>query len=219
LITKNQIISLIKTIRNNATKRNFKQSFEIVISLKDIDFKKQNITINEVIQLPYYSGQQAKICFICGGDLALRAKRAGVDLVIEPEQLDRLQGNKKEAKRLSKEYDFFFADPTMMARIGKTLGQYLGPSGKMPTPVPSTAPIENLIARFRSSVRARTRGQLSVASKVGNEELSDDQVAENILAVYDTIEKKLPQGEKNTKKIFVKLTMSKPLNMLVGVKE
>lgn len=219
MITKNQIISLIKTVRSNTTKRNFKQSFEMVISLKDIDFKKQNITINEVIQLPYYSGKQAKICFISGGDLALRANRAGVDLVIEPEQLDKLQGNKREAKRLSKEYDFFFAEPPMMARIGKTLGQYLGPSGKMPTPVPSNAPIENLIARSRSSVRARTRSQLSVASKVGNEELSDDQVAENILAVYGAIEKKLPQGEKNTKKIYVKLTMSKPLNMLVGVKE
>ncbi len=219
MLTKNQIVSLIKTVRSNTVKRNFLQSFETVITLKDIDFKKQNITINEVVQLPYYSGNQAKICFICGGDLALRARRAGADLVVEPEQLDRLQGNKKEAKRLSKEYDFFCADPTMMARIGKALGQYLGPGGKMPTPVPSTAPIENLIARFRSSVRVRTRGQLSVASKVGIEELSDDQVAENILAVYSAIEKKLPQGEKNTKKIFVKLTMSKPQSMLVGVRE
>ena len=219
MITKNQIASLVKTVKNNTPKRNFKQSFEIIVALKDIDFKKQNITINEVIQLPYYSGQQAKICFICGGDLALRAKRAGVDLVIEPEQLDKLQGNKKEVKRLSKEYDFFFADPSMMARIGKTLGQYLGPGGKMPTPVPPTAPIENLITRFRSSVRARTRSQLSVASKVGGDELSEEQVAENILTVYNAIERKLPQGERNIKKIFVKLTMSKPLSMLVGAKE
>ena len=79
MITKNQIASLVKTVKNNTPKRNFKQSFEIIVALKDIDFKKQNITINEVIQLPYYSGQQAKICFICGGDLALRAKKAGVD--------------------------------------------------------------------------------------------------------------------------------------------
>ncbi|MGQ9781313.1 MAG: 50S ribosomal protein L1 [Nitrososphaeria archaeon] len=219
MITKNQITSLVKAVKNNAPKRNFKQSFELILALKDIDFKKQNISINEVVQLPHQSGQQAKICFICGGDLALRARKAGADMVIEPEQLDRIQGNKKEAKRISKEYDFFFADPAMMARVGKALGQYLGPSGKMPTPVPTTAPIENLIARFRSSVRARTRSQLSVASKVGNEELSDDQIAENVLAVYGAIERKLPQGEKNIKKIYVKLTMSKPLSMMVGAKE
>jgi large subunit ribosomal protein L1 len=210
---------LVKTVKNNATKRNFRQSYELILALKDIDFKKQNVTINEVVQLPHFSGQQAKICFICGGDLALRARKAGVDAVIEPEQLDKIQGNKKEAKRISKEYDFFFADPTMMARVGKALGQYLGPSGKMPTPVPSTAPIENLIARFRSSVRARTRGQLSVAAKVGSEDLSEDQVAENILAVYSAIEKRLPQGERNIKKIYIKLTMSRPLSMIVGAKE
>jgi len=219
LITKNQVTSLVKTVKNNATKRNFRQSYELILALKDIDFKKQNVTINEVVQLPHFSGQQAKICFICGGDLALRARKAGVDAVIEPEQLDKIQGNKKEAKRISKEYDFFFADPTMMARVGKALGQYLGPSGKMPTPVPSTAPIENLIARFRSSVRARTRGQLSVAAKVGSEDLSEDQVAENILAVYSAIEKRLPQGERNIKKIYIKLTMSRPLSMIVGAKE
>ncbi len=219
MITKNQVTSLVKTVKNNATKRNFRQSYELILALKDIDFKKQNVTINEVVQLPHFSGQQAKICFICGGDLALRARKAGVDAVIEPEQLDKIQGNKKEAKRISKEYDFFFADPTMMARVGKALGQYLGPSGKMPTPVPSTAPIENLIARFRSSVRARTRGQLSVAAKVGSEDLSEDQVAENILAVYSAIEKRLPQGERNIKKIYIKLTMSRPLSMIVGAKE
>ncbi|MEM3403706.1 MAG: 50S ribosomal protein L1 [Nitrososphaeria archaeon] len=218
MITKNQIIPLIKAARSNAYKRNFKQSFELIITLKDIDFKKQNVSINEVIQLPFYSGQQPKICFICGGDLALRAKKAGVDLVIEQEQLDKLQGNKKEVKRLSKEYDFFFAEPTMMARIGKVFGQFLGPTGKMPTPVPPNMPIENMITKFRNSVRARTRSQLSVATKVGSEELEDEQVAENILAVYNTIERKLPQGEKNIKKVYVKLTMSKPLDMLVGVK-
>lgn len=219
MITKNQIVSLVKAARSNAHKRNFKQSFELIITLKDIDFKKQNVAINEVIPLPFYSGQQPKICFICGGDLALRAKKAGVDLVLEPEQLDKLQGNKKEVKRLSKEYDFFFADPTMMARVGKILGQFLGPTGKMPTPVPPNMPIENMITRFRNSVRARTRSQLSVATKVGSEELDDEKIAENILTVYNTIERKLPQGEKNIKRIYVKLTMSKPLNMSVGVKE
>ena len=219
MVTKNQLISLIKSVRNNTTKRNFKQSFEVIFTLKDFDFKKQDVTINEVVQLPHHSGAAAKFCFICGGDVALRARKAGIDLVIEAEQLDRFQGNKIEGKRLSKEYDFFFSDPSLMARVGKALGQYLGPSGKMPMPVPPSAPIENLVARFRTSTRVRTRNQLAVAAKVGDEDLTEEQVADNILAIYNAVEKKLPQGDKNIRKVYVKLSMSKPISMLAGVKE
>ncbi|MEM0052954.1 MAG: 50S ribosomal protein L1 [Nitrososphaeria archaeon] len=219
MITKNQMISLVRTVKNNATKRNFRQSYELIIALKDIDFKKQNVTINETIQLPYYSGAPKKICFVGTGELALKAKNAGADLVLEPEQLDKLQGNKKEAKKLAKGYDFFFADPTLMTRVGKVLGQFLGPSGKMPIPVSPTAPLEDIIKKYRNSIRVRTRGQLSVAAKIGDESLTEEQIAENALAVYNTIEKKLPEGERNIKKIYLKLSMSKPIEMLVGVKE
>lgn len=209
----------MKTVRNNAVKRNFKQSYELIIALKNIDFKKQNVTINEIVQLPFFSGSPKKICFIGTGELALKAKNAGVDLVLEPEQLDKLQGSKKEAKKLAKEYDFFLADPTLMARVGKILGPFLGPSGKMPIPVPPTAPLEDIVQRYRKSIRVRTRGQLSVAAKVGDESLTDEQVAENALAVYNAIERKLPEGEKNVRKIYLKLSMSKPIEMVVGVRE
>jgi len=209
----------VKTVRNNAVKRNFKQSYELIIALKNIDFKKQNVTINEIVQLPFFSGSPKKICFIGTGELALKAKNAGVDLVLEPEQLDKLQGSKKEAKKLAKEYDFFLADPTLMARVGKILGPFLGPSGKMPIPVPPTAPLEDIVQRYRKSIRVRTRGQLSVAAKVGDESLTDEQVAENALAVYNAIERKLPEGEKNVRKIYLKLSMSKPIEMVVGVRE
>lgn len=219
MITKNQLISLVKTVKNNAVKRNFKQSYELIIALKNIDFKKQNVVINEIVQLPFFSGTPKKICFIGTGELALRAKNAGVDLVLEPEQLDKLQGNKKEAKKLAKEYDFFLADPTLMAKVGKILGQFLGPSGKMPIPVPPTSALEEMIKRYRNSIRVRTRGQLSVAAKVGDESLTDEQIAENALAVYNVIERKLPEGEKNVRKIYLKLSMSKPVEMVVGVKE
>ncbi len=213
------MISLVKTVKNNAARRNFKQSYELIIALKDIDFKKQNVTINEIIQLPYYSGTPKKICFIGTGELALKAKNAGADLVLEPEQLDKLQGNKKEAKKLAKEYDFFFADPTLMSRVGKVLGQFLGPSGKMPIPVAPATPLEDIIQKHRNSIRVRTRAQLSVAAKIGDESLTEEQIAENALAVYNAIERKLPEGERNIKKIYLKLTMSKPIEMLVGVRE
>jgi large subunit ribosomal protein L1 len=85
----------------------------------------------------------------------------------------------------------------------------------MPMPVPPNAPIENMIARVRQATRLRTRGQLSAAAKVGDESLTDDQIAENAAAVLGALEKKLPGGSKNIRTAAVKLTMGSPARMAV----
>src|SRR5437870_4956060 len=41
-------------------------------------------------------------------------------------------------------------------------------------------------------------------------------MAENVLAVVQAVEKKLPQGEKNIKSVIVKTSMGKPVKQAVG---
>jgi large subunit ribosomal protein L1 len=96
-----------------------------------------------------------------------------------------------------------------MATVGKTLGLFMGPRGKMPTPVPFNAPIDSILERFRSSIRVRLRNSLSLACKIGDESMSDDDLAANAHAVINIVEKKLPSGDKNIKKIMIKTTMGK----------
>ena len=106
-----------------------------------------------------------------------------------------------------------------MPVVGKTLGQLLGPRGKMPTPVPFNAPIESFLSRFRSSIKVRTRASLSVSCKIGDESMEDSDLAVNALAVINAVEKKLPNGEKNMKKIMIKTTMGKPVKQTQEVKK
>jgi large subunit ribosomal protein L1 len=105
-----------------------------------------------------------------------------------------------------------------MPLVGKTLGQLLGPRGKMPTPVPFNAPIDAFLVRFRSSIKVRTRASLSVACKIGDMTMDDDDLAINAHAVLSAIEKKLPNGEKNVKRILLKTTMGKPIKQIQEVK-
>jgi large subunit ribosomal protein L1 len=190
-------------------KRNFKQAFELVMKLKDIDVKKLDLNINEVVFLPNKLSDQAKICVFASGDNALRAKNAGADRVIEGAELDTLASEKRSAKKLAREYQFFLADTAMMPKIGRILGQFLGPKGRMPTPVPPAAPIETLLTRYRIGIRVKARGSLSVAGKIGDETLNDSQVADNALAVITQVEKKLPNGEKNIQSLLFKKSMGK----------
>ena len=97
-----------------------------------------------------------------------------------------------------------------MPRIGKVLGQSLGPKGKIPTPVPPNAPVEAMIQRMRTAIRVRSRGSLGVAAKVGEASLTEANLAENIQAVVQAVTKKLPNGDRNIKTVMVKTTMGKP---------
>lgn len=210
MVSKNSIEQQIGKARvAEHEKRNFQQSFELVLKLKDIDVKKTDLNINEVVFLPNKLSELAKVCVFAAGDNAVRAQRAGADKVIESGELDRLASEKRSAKKLAREYQFFLADTSLMPKIGRVLGPYLGPKGRMPTPVPPNAPLEAMLARYRTAVRVKARGSLSVAGKVGDESLDDSKVADNALAMISQVEKKLPNGEKNIQSMSVKKTMGK----------
>ena len=202
---------MIKEAKNGKKERKFKESLEMIMVFKDIDVKK-GFAINETVQLPKKSSMPASICVMASGDLGLKAKNADADKVIDEDGLNKMAADKRESRKFINNYDFFLSDTKLMPVVGKVLGQLLGPRGKMPTPVPFNAPIESILERFRSSVRIRVRNSLSLSCKIGDESMTDNDLAANANAVVNTIEKKLPNGEKNIKKIIVKTTMGKVVN-------
>ena len=217
LITETQLAEVVKKVKEETKKRKFTQSIELIINFKDIDVKK-GFAINEVIQLPKTSSP-ATVCVIATGEMSQKAKAAKADSVIGTEELTKFESNKRESRKFINKYDFFLADTQIMPTVGKALGQLLGPRGKMPTPVPFNAPIESFLSRFRTSIKVRTRASLSIACKIGDESMDDSDLAINAFAVISAIEKKLPNGEKNIKKILIKTTMGKPVKQVQEIKK
>jgi len=215
MLSNQQLAELAKKGKEQAKETKFPQSVEVLVTLKEVDPKKTDLNINEIVYLPHPTSKQAKICFIGSGDLAVRAKNAKANMVMDPAQLENYGGSKRDAKKLARSYDFFLADTALMPRIGKVLGQALGPKGKIPTPVPPNAPVEAMINRMRTAVRVRSRGSLGVMAKVGDAQLSEPQLAENIVAVVNVVSKRLPNGDKNIRTIMVKTTMGHPAKQAV----
>ncbi|MGQ9460946.1 MAG: 50S ribosomal protein L1 [Candidatus Bathyarchaeaceae archaeon] len=201
------ILGAIKEVKNKSEKRNFVQSIELVINLQDIDPKKPESKIQELIELPYPPGKENKICVIASGEMALKAKKAGANLVVERSDLEALMGDKKKQKELAKNYDFFIAEAPLMPTVGKSLGATLGPKGKMPMPIPPTANIADQIEKHRKMVLVRLRGQPVLQCRVGNENMPDEEIAQNVQAVIKMIEGKLKKGIKNIRSIHLKTTM------------
>ena len=92
---------MIQNCRTNSKKRNFLQSFELYVLLKDIDIKKQDTIINEFIVLPNEFSIKQKLCIFASGDLALKSKKTDVDKLIEPDELNQIMENKRNARKLS----------------------------------------------------------------------------------------------------------------------
>jgi len=217
MITEAQLVEMIKKVKAETKQRKFTQSVELIINFKDIDVKK-GFALNEMVQLPK-TNSPATVCVMASGDMGQKAKQANADAVIGTDELEKFATNKRESRKFINKYDFFLADTKVMPLVGKTLGQFLGPRGKMPTPVPFDAPIESFLQRFRSSIKVRTRASLSISCKIGDESMEDTDLAINAHAVLSAIEKKLPNGEKNIKKIMVKTTMGKPVKQVQEVKK
>ena len=217
MITEAQLLEMIKNVKKDAKQRKFKQALEIIITFKDIDVKK-GFALNEIVQLPKTSSPAA-VCVMATGDMSTKAKAAKADAVIGTEELDRFAANKRESRKFINKYDFFLADTKIMPVVGKVLGQLLGPRGKMPVPVPFDAPIESFLQRFRSSIKVRVRGSLSLSCKFGDETMDDADLAVNAHAIVSAVEKKLPNGEKNIRRIMIKTTMGKPTKQVQEVRK
>ncbi|KAG2480477.1 MAG: 50S ribosomal protein L1 [Nitrosopumilales archaeon] len=218
MITEAQLTDMIKEAKATDKDRKFKQALELIMIFKDIDVKK-GFSINETIQLPKQTSTPATVCVMASGDMGLKAKEAKADKVIDTGDLDKLGANKRESRKFINKYDFFLSDTKLMPTVGKVLGQLLGPRGKMPTPVPFDAPIGSFLERFRSSIRVKVKSSLSTSCKIGDETMEDTDLAANAHAVVSAVEKKLPNGDRNIKRILVKTTMGKVIKEQIQVKK
>ena len=215
-LAKDEVSRALGELRKTITKKKFTQSIDLVVRLREIDLKKPENRINETIALPNPPESPLKICVIASGDLATRAKTAGADMLIGRQEMEDLGKDKKAARKLAQDYDFFIAEAPLMPIVGRALGSFLGPRGKMPTPVPPNAPIEQIVSNHRKMVRVRMREQPVLQCRVGTEAMSDDKLAENIQAVVSRIEQKLERGFKNIGEILIKGTMSKPVKVALA---
>ena len=196
----------LQKVLEESPKRNFTESVEVAINLKDIDLRDPSKRFKADIMLPYAPHKPVKICVIGDDNMILKAKNLELG-TLSAQDLERLARDPKEAKKVVNEYDYFIAIAPMMPLVGKTLGRILGPRGKMPTPIPPNADLEPLKNKYSRSVSVRLRQNPVLHARVGTRDQSVDELAENVMAVLSEVEKKVEQGERNIRSIYLKTTM------------
>jgi len=207
-----RLTSLVDEAKNNSKKRNFTQAVELVINFKGLDVKAPENRVNEIVPLPHPIGRDVKVCIIADGDMVVKARQAGADLVITKQELDQYAGNKKSIKKLANTYDYFAARTDLMSTVGKTLGSVLGPRGKMPDPLPPAANIDPLVKKYRGAIRIKIRDQLAIRCRIGSESMDSKDIAENVQAVLGAIDRRI-KLDQYLSTLVVKTTMGKPAKL------
>ena len=209
-----QTVEDIKKAIDTAKPRKFLESIELAINLKDVDLSNPKNRINEEVILPKGRGKDIKIAVFGSGELALKA-RESADLVILSEEIDTFVDDKKKAKQMVIDHDFFIAEAPLMPIIGKRLGIYLGSRGKMPKPIPPQADPTGLIKNLRTTVRVRSKERKTFHVLIGVRTMKPEDIAENYEIVIKRLEERLERGKQNIRSIYVKTTMGPAVKMMI----
>jgi large subunit ribosomal protein L1 len=212
-LDKKTLLDAVKEAKEKSGQKKFNQTVDLILDIKEIDMKAPEGKITEVVELPHATAKPNKICFVASGELALKARRANADNVIERTDLDALAGKKKDLRKIATDYDVFISEASLMSTVGRTLGPVLGPRGKMPVPVSPTADVSALIEKHRKTVVVRMRNQPIIQVTVGTQNQSDEELVDNIQAVLRVLEGKLKRGLKNIELVFIKTSMGTPVKI------
>ena len=186
--------------------RKFKENIDLVFNLKNIDLNIPKNRIDEEIVLPHGRGKEAKVAIFASGQLAVNSKKH-VDLLIKPEEIEDLSGDKKKFKRIADNHDFFIAEAPLMPTIGKSLGTVLGPRGKMPKPVPPSADVSGMIKNLRKTVKVRSKSSKTFHTTAGSADMPKEHIAENVDVILKRVEGSLERGKMNIGSVYIKTTM------------
>lgn len=205
---KEDLKKALEELRTNE-KRKFNQSVDLIINLQKYDVKKNPLNI--FVSIPH-KVKEKRICAF------LETKNKNVDTITKDEF--KSYTGKKELKNLVNHYDFFIAQASVMPSVATTFGRVLGPLGKMPSPQLGVVfevndkTITEVKEKINSSIKLRTK-DASIKMLIGKESMKDEDIIENVMAVYNASVKALTKEKDNIKNIELKFTMTKPVKINV----
>lgn len=216
-LTKNQKLAVAKidsskqyklteacNLVKDVTYTKFDSSVELSVRL-GVDPRKANQMVRGVVTLPHGTGKVTRVLVLCTADKETEAKEAGADFVGLDDYIEKIKGGWTDV-------DVIICTPSVMAKIG-AIGRILGPRGLMPNPKTGTVTMD--VANAVKEVKAgkidfKVDKQGIVHAAIGKVSFSAEQIAENAVAMLNTIIKLKPQALKGTyvKSIFLSSTMS-----------
>jgi len=201
-----EIQNAVSRALEEAPERNFRETVDLAVNLRDLDLNDPSNRVDESVVLPAGTGQETTIVVFAEGETALRAEEVADD-VLDEDELEELGGDDDAAKDLADDTDFFIAEKNMMQDIGRYLGTVLGPRGKMPEPLDPDDDVVEVITRLKNTVQLRSGERRTFHTRVGAQDMSAEDISDNIDVIIRRLHADLEKGPLNIDSVYVKTTM------------
>ena len=189
-------------------KRNFVESVEIQITLKNYDPQRDK-RFSGTFKLPEIPRPNLKCCMLGNAAHCEQADRIGVDHM-SVEDLKKLNKNKKLVKKLAKKYDFFLASDNMIKQIPRLLGPGLTKAGKFPTLLSSGEDMQEKIDEVKATIKFQMKKVMCLNVAVANVSMEKQQIIVNVQLAANFLASLLKKQWQNIGQMYIKSTMGPP---------
>jgi len=212
-ITNAQITEGLTTILKDKKVRNFTETVELQVGLKDYDPQKDK-RFAGTVRLPHIPRPGLKICLI--GDAKhcdiVKAQNIQVD-VIDFDGLKTFNKDKKLIKKWAKKYSLLLASDTLVKKIPTVLGPILNRIGMFPQVVSHNEDLRSKVDDSRASIKFQLKKVTCMSVAIGNEKMDEEELRQNILMGVNFLASLLKKGWHNLKSVHIKTTMGKPYKL------
>ncbi|KAL9108798.1 MAG: hypothetical protein Q9227_006455 [Pyrenula ochraceoflavens] len=192
----------------NTKKRNFLETVELQIGLKNYDPQRDK-RFSGTIRLPGVPRPGMTICVLGDQHDLDRAKHLGIDSM-SSDDLKKMNKNKKLIKKMARKYDAFVASDTLIKQIPRLLGPGLSKAGKFPTPVSHGDDLNAKVDEVKKTIKFQLKKVLCLGVAVGNVDMTEDELISNIMLAINYLVSLLKKGWQNVGSLTIKASMSPP---------
>ncbi len=197
----------LELVKENAFAK-FDETVEVSVRL-GVDPRHADQIVRGTVVLPHGTGKTVRVLVLAEGAQAEAANAAGADYV-GMEHVERI-------KEGWLDFDVVVAAPNVMGQVGQ-LGRVLGPRGLMPTPKAGTVTMDvgKAVREIKAGkIEFRVDRTGNVHIPIGKVSFSIEQLAENMGAVMDVIQRAKPAAAKGA---YVRsVTVSSTMGPGVGI--
>jgi len=210
-VTSEFLKTSIAEMMKNKKKREFVETVELQIGLRDYDPEKDK-RFNGAIRLPNMPAPKRTVGLIGTAVHCDQAKKVNIGN-IDVDGLKKFNKDKKLIKKWAKPFDVLIASESLMKQIPKLLGNTLNKIGKFPVAIGENEKIEDKVKEIRGTVKFQLKKVLCMGTAVGTVEMTEEQLRQNINMSINFLVSLLKKGWQNIRTLHIKTSMGKPIRL------
>ena len=210
-VTTEQIAKGIEQALTDRKKREFVESLDLQVMLRDYDPDKEK-RFNSATTLNHNVKSSLKVCVIGTIGHVEEAKELGFEGTLV-DDLKKFNNEPKLIKKWARKFDSILVTDSKNKDVTKLIGRYITSIGKLPVTITEREKVKDKVAEMLKTIRFRVKKVPWLAQSFGVDNLSQDDLRQNLTKSINFLISLLPKGWQNIKTVHIKTTMGRPVQL------